>query len=170
MIFASPVSQPLSVRHSASSPLPAARWMAPSTPPPPSNDSFAAFTIASTESILVISFSTVFYCSFSKFHIFLQSVKDVELLLPFLSINNYIAIQVYILYAHVHVVVIRVLILHKHVHVFIFPTYKKSQSQVNQVNKQTKKWTSELLFWHPISSNYDEEPASSLYETDRQTT
>src|SRR4051794_2915495 len=35
-------------RHSSSKPGPAARWIAPSTPPPPSIRSFAAFTIAST--------------------------------------------------------------------------------------------------------------------------
>src|SRR5262249_6539718 len=35
---------------SPSSPGPAARWMAPSTPPPPSSDSFAALTRASTSS------------------------------------------------------------------------------------------------------------------------
>jgi hypothetical protein len=35
------------VRHSASSSGPAARWIAPSTPPPPSNERFAAFTTAS---------------------------------------------------------------------------------------------------------------------------
>src|SRR5437764_10603092 len=47
--FASPVSQPPSRRHSASSSGPAARWIAPSTPPPPSRLEFAAFTIASTD-------------------------------------------------------------------------------------------------------------------------
>src|SRR5438067_9395636 len=47
--LASPVSQPPSRRHSASSSGPAARWIAPSTPPPPSRLEFAAFTIASTD-------------------------------------------------------------------------------------------------------------------------
>ena len=46
--LASPVSQPPSRRHSASISVPPARWIAPSTPPPPRSDSFAAFTIAST--------------------------------------------------------------------------------------------------------------------------
>src|SRR5687767_8503562 len=46
--FASPVSQPPSWRHSWRIAGPPARWMAPSTPPPPSSDEFAAFTIAST--------------------------------------------------------------------------------------------------------------------------
>src|SRR5690606_31561308 len=45
---ASPVGQPPSVRHSARRPGPAARWMAPSTPPPPSRDELAALTMAST--------------------------------------------------------------------------------------------------------------------------
>ena len=48
MILASPVSQPWSFRHSASSSGPAASWIAPSTPPPPSSDEFAALTMAST--------------------------------------------------------------------------------------------------------------------------
>ena len=46
--FASPVAQPPSRRHSSRIVGPPARWIAPSTPPPPSRDSFAAFTIAST--------------------------------------------------------------------------------------------------------------------------
>src|ERR1043165_9937215 len=44
---ASPVGQPPSVRHSASNCGPAARWIAPSTPPPPSSEGLAALTIAS---------------------------------------------------------------------------------------------------------------------------
>src|SRR6266853_601168 len=48
VIFALPALQPPSVRHSASSSGPAARWIAPSTPPPPSSERFAAFTMAST--------------------------------------------------------------------------------------------------------------------------
>src|SRR5439155_1689133 len=47
VILASPGRQPPRVRHSASSSGPAARWIAPSTPPPPSSVVFAAFTIAS---------------------------------------------------------------------------------------------------------------------------
>ena len=46
--FASPVRHPPSRRHSSRMAGPPARWMAPSTPPPPSSDSLAAFTIAST--------------------------------------------------------------------------------------------------------------------------
>ena len=46
--FASPGSQPPSVRHSSRIAGPPARWMAPSTPPPPSSAGLAAFTIAST--------------------------------------------------------------------------------------------------------------------------
>src|SRR5262247_4765566 len=48
VIRASPVGQPPSVRHSASSSGPAARWIAPSTPPPPSKLELAALTMAST--------------------------------------------------------------------------------------------------------------------------
>ena len=46
--LASPVLQPLSVRQAARSSGPAARWMAPSTPPPPSKEWLAALTMAST--------------------------------------------------------------------------------------------------------------------------
>src|SRR5665647_783365 len=42
-----------SSRHSASSRGPAARWMAPSTPPPPSRELLAALTIASTRSVVM---------------------------------------------------------------------------------------------------------------------
>src|SRR5207249_10005149 len=45
--LASPVTQPPSVRHAARISGPPARWMAPSTPPPPSSVVLAAFTIAS---------------------------------------------------------------------------------------------------------------------------
>src|SRR5215208_3478346 len=55
VIFASPGSQPPSGRHSASSSGPAARWIAPSTPPPPSRLSFAALTIASASESVVMS-------------------------------------------------------------------------------------------------------------------
>src|SRR5215210_7221375 len=58
VIFADPVGQPPSVRHSASNSGPAARWMAPSTPPPPSKLSFAALTMASTSSV-VMSATTI---------------------------------------------------------------------------------------------------------------
>src|SRR5262245_61360711 len=54
---ASPVGQPPSARHAAKSSGPAARWIAPSTPPPPRRVVFAALTIAST-SCLVMSPST----------------------------------------------------------------------------------------------------------------
>src|SRR5574339_1097993 len=53
VIFASPVWHPPSVRHSASSPGPAARWIAPSTPPPPRSDGLAALTMASTASVVM---------------------------------------------------------------------------------------------------------------------
>src|SRR6266576_3303876 len=46
--FASPVGQPPRRLDSARISGPPARWIAPSTPPPPSSDSFAAFTTAST--------------------------------------------------------------------------------------------------------------------------
>src|SRR3954462_790493 len=52
VILAPPVAQPLSVRHSASNPGPAARWIAPSTPPPPRSDVLAALTMASTPSVV----------------------------------------------------------------------------------------------------------------------
>ena len=51
--FASPGSQPPSSRHSARSRGPAARWIAPSTPPPPRSVELAAFTIASTASVVI---------------------------------------------------------------------------------------------------------------------
>src|SRR5436305_4455508 len=53
VIRASPVSHPPSVRHSSRSRGPAARWMAPSTPPPPSSDELAALTMASTSSFVM---------------------------------------------------------------------------------------------------------------------
>src|ERR1035437_1964233 len=53
VILALPVSQPPSMRHSASSSGPAARWMAPSTPPPPSSERLAALTIAPTSSVVM---------------------------------------------------------------------------------------------------------------------
>lgn len=58
VILACPVLQPFRVRHSASSSGPAARWMAPSTPPPPSRLSLAALTMTSTF-MVVISFRTI---------------------------------------------------------------------------------------------------------------
>src|SRR5579864_4473108 len=51
VILAAPVAQPPSVSHSASSSGPAARWIAPSTPPPPSKLRLAALTMASTASV-----------------------------------------------------------------------------------------------------------------------
>src|SRR5437868_30273 len=51
--FASPTSQPPRSRHASTSWRPAARWIAPSTPPPPSNDEFAALTIASTFKVVM---------------------------------------------------------------------------------------------------------------------
>src|SRR6266513_2114896 len=53
VILASPGRQPPMVRHSTTSSGPAARWIAPSTPPPPSSVVFAAFTIASTSSLVM---------------------------------------------------------------------------------------------------------------------
>jgi len=53
VILASPVSQPLSVWHSASKEGPAAEWMAPSTPPPPSREVLAALTMASTARVVM---------------------------------------------------------------------------------------------------------------------
>src|SRR3954452_5359300 len=55
VIFASPVSQPPSVRQASSSSGPAARWIAPSTPPPPSRLEFAALTITSAPASVVMS-------------------------------------------------------------------------------------------------------------------
>src|SRR5262245_42263467 len=51
--FASPVSQPPRPRHSARISGPPARWIAPSTPPPPSRLEFAALTIASTRCCVI---------------------------------------------------------------------------------------------------------------------
>ena len=45
-------------RQAASSSGPAARWIAPSTPPPPSSDSFAALTIASVVSAVMSPWTT----------------------------------------------------------------------------------------------------------------
>ena len=45
--LASPVSHPPSPSHSLKRALLAALWMAPSTPPPPSSEQLAAFTMAS---------------------------------------------------------------------------------------------------------------------------
>lgn len=53
MILAEPVSQPPSFRHSFNRPRPAALWIAPSTPPPPSSDLLAALTIASTARVVM---------------------------------------------------------------------------------------------------------------------
>src|ERR1035441_1725676 len=53
VIFACPVAQPPSFRHSSSSPGPAVRCIAPSTPPPPSKVVFAAFTMASTACLVM---------------------------------------------------------------------------------------------------------------------
>src|SRR2546428_10532520 len=47
VIFASPVAQPPSRRHSSRIAGPPARWIAPSTPPPPRSVVLAALTIAS---------------------------------------------------------------------------------------------------------------------------
>src|SRR6187431_664459 len=41
------------MRHSATSSLPAARWIAPSTPPPPSSEPLAALTMASTARVVM---------------------------------------------------------------------------------------------------------------------
>src|ERR1019366_5601842 len=48
-----PVWQPWSRRHSLRSSGPAARWIAPSTPPPPSSEQFAALTMASTARVVM---------------------------------------------------------------------------------------------------------------------
>lgn len=53
VILASPVLQPCNNRQAWTNSGPAARWIAPSTPPPPSNDELAAFTIASTFSVVM---------------------------------------------------------------------------------------------------------------------
>src|SRR4051812_31828436 len=57
VMTASPVGQPpclfLITMHSSKIAGPPARWMAPSTPPPPSNELLAAFTIASTCSLVM---------------------------------------------------------------------------------------------------------------------
>src|SRR3984957_4092027 len=53
VILAEPVWQPWSVRHSTSKSGPAARWIAPSTPPPPSRVLLAALTMASTASVVM---------------------------------------------------------------------------------------------------------------------
>src|SRR5881296_2057214 len=66
--LASPVTQPPSVRHSARISGPPARWMAPSTPPPPSSDELAAFTMAST-SCVVMSPATISITVVSLSHV-----------------------------------------------------------------------------------------------------
>src|SRR6185436_15564618 len=49
----SPVLQPCSERHSFNNCGPAARWIAPSTPPPPRSELLAALTIASTAKLVI---------------------------------------------------------------------------------------------------------------------
>ena len=56
--------QALSVIQSRRRPFPAALWIAPSTPPPPSSEEFAAFPIAS-QAIFVISPCTILKFIFS---------------------------------------------------------------------------------------------------------
>src|SRR3546814_18773408 len=56
--LSSPVGQPPRALHSARRPGPAALWMAPSTPPPPSRDRLAAFTMASTASVVMSAWRT----------------------------------------------------------------------------------------------------------------
>src|SRR5262249_56339144 len=51
-------AEPPSVRHSASKSGPAARWIAPSTPPPPTSVRFAALTMASTLSVVMSAIAT----------------------------------------------------------------------------------------------------------------
>jgi hypothetical protein len=58
VILASPVGQPPSARQARSRPGPAARWMAPSTPPPPSKLLLAALTMASTDRVVMSASST----------------------------------------------------------------------------------------------------------------
>src|SRR5580765_5676649 len=58
VIFACPVGQPPSWRHSSSNPGPAASWIAPSTPPPPNNVVFAALTMASTFCLVILPSTT----------------------------------------------------------------------------------------------------------------
>ena len=53
MILALPVSQPFRRRHSRRRSGPAARWIAPSTPPPPRREVLAAFTMLDTESVVM---------------------------------------------------------------------------------------------------------------------
>jgi NTE family protein len=53
VIFVCPVAHPCKARHSSTSSGPAAEWMAPSIPPPPSSEEFAAFTIASISSAVM---------------------------------------------------------------------------------------------------------------------
>ena len=53
VIRASPVGQPPIAAQACASSGPAARWMAPSTPPPPAKRLFAALTIASTSSAVM---------------------------------------------------------------------------------------------------------------------
>src|SRR5580692_5647549 len=53
VILAAPVAQPPSALHSSYSSGPAARWIAPSTPPPPSKLRLAALTMASTASVVM---------------------------------------------------------------------------------------------------------------------
>ena len=59
VIFAFPVGQPPSLLHASYNSCPAARWIAPSTPPPPASSLFAAFTTAS-QGILVMSLRIIF--------------------------------------------------------------------------------------------------------------
>src|SRR5579862_2450615 len=56
--LAEPVAQPPSVLHSSYKSGPAARWIAPSTPPPPSKLRFAALTMASTSNVVMSATQT----------------------------------------------------------------------------------------------------------------
>ena len=67
VIFASPVRHPPSVRHSSSNSGPAARCIAPSTPPPPSKLRFAALTMASQCRVVMSAQITCVFFIWSHF-------------------------------------------------------------------------------------------------------
>lgn len=63
VIFASPVLQPIRRLHSMSKRGPAALWIAPSTPPPPKRDLFAALTMTSIDNCVISPLLTCYFNS-----------------------------------------------------------------------------------------------------------
>src|SRR5215208_5823526 len=67
VIRASPVGQPPICLVASNNRGPAARWIAPSTPPPPRRDEFAALTMASTGRVVISDWMTSMWAVISDF-------------------------------------------------------------------------------------------------------